>query len=428
MKSTSEEKKMKRVTIKELSSAVVTELKRLNYAVTTIKIYEKWYRRLISFAAEKGIQEFSPDICEQWLKDSLGIDPLRVDWNGGDSYERKFYYPIRVCQCLTEWKLHGCLALKKQGKLAALELPQQFKKGFESFEKLCRDMEYSEQGIYGRMNRIKRMLLFLDQHGVSGFQSITADRISEFFRTQIELESRTVATMLSSVRVFFHHLYQHGFTHENLAEKLPAVKGVEKFKIPRVWKQEDVLTILNSIDRGSPVGKRDYALLMLVTRYGLRSSDVKSLKLTDLHWNENVIEIVQSKTRNPLMLPLLRDVGWALIDYLKNGRPPSPHPEVFLTINVPFRPFSQNTSLAAILTRRIREAGVRISNDAPKGLHSLRHTIASTMLAKDVPLPVISAVLGHVTSEATGMYLHTDITHLRECALNPEEVLSYGTR
>ena len=278
------------------------------------------------------------------------------------------------------------------------------------------------------MSRIKRMLLFFDQHGVSGFHSITAEKISGYFRTQIELESRTVATMLSSVRVFFRHLYQQGFIHENLAEQLPAIKGVQKFRIPQVWKQEDVLTILNSIDRGSPIGKRDYALLMLVTRYGLRSSDVKRLKLTDLHWNENVIEIIQSKTRNPLRLPLLQDVGWALIDYLKNGRPPSPHPEVFLTINVPFRPFSHTTGLAAILTKRIQEAGVRISNDVPKGLHSLRHTLASTMLAKDVPLPVISAVLGHVTSEATGIYLHTDIARLRDCALDLEEVLSDGTR
>ncbi len=174
-------------------------------------------------------------------------------------------------------------------------------------------------GIYGRLNRIKRMLLFFDQHGLSGFQSITAAKISAFFRTQIELESSTVATMLSSSRVFFHHLFQQGLTREDLVEKLPVVKGRRKFKLPQVWKQEDVLSILNSIDRGSPVGKRDYAILMLITRYGLRSSDVRTLKLSNLRWAENVIEIVQNKTRNPLRLPLLRDVGWAIIDYLKNG-------------------------------------------------------------------------------------------------------------
>jgi len=184
-----------------------------------------------------------------------------------------------------------------------------------------------------------------------------------------------------------------------------------------------VLSVLNSIDRGNPVGKRDYAIMMLVTRYGLRSADVKTLKLPDLHWSENVIEFVQSKTRNLLRLPLLRDVGWAIIDYLQNGRPPSEHPEVFLTCTVPIRPFGQNScGLNAILAKRVRQAGVRISSELPKGMHSLRHTLASVMLANDVDLPVISSVLGHVTSEATSVYLHTDIARLKQCALDPEEV------
>jgi len=163
---------------------------------------------------------------------------------------------------------------------------------------------------------------------------------------------------------------------------------------------------------------------MLITRYGLRSADVKTLKLSSLRWDENLVEIVQNKTRTPLRLPLLRDVGWAIIDYLKNGRPPCECPEVFLTSTVPIRPFGVNSAgLNAILAKRVREAGVRIPGELPKGLHALRHTLASVMLAKGVELPVISSVLGHASSEATGVYLHTDIEHLRECALDPEEVL-----
>jgi site-specific recombinase XerD len=273
------------------------------------------------------------------------------------------------------------------------------------------------------------MLLFFDQHGVSDLKGISAADISAFFKSQIELDSRTVATMLVASRVFFRHLYRMGFTGEDLAEKLPAVKPNRPFRLPRVWRQEDVLAVLNSIDRGNPAGKRDYAILILITRYGLRSADVKTLKLSDLRWNENVIEIVQNKTGTPLRLPLLRDVGWALIDYLQNGRPHSGFPEVFLTGTVPIRPFGcHSAGLNAILVRRVREAQVRIPAELPKGLHSLRHTLASVMLAKGVELQVISSVLGHLTSESTGIYLHTDIEGLRDCALNPEEVLPHGTR
>ncbi len=419
---------MESATIRELSEAVIGELERLGYASGTIKSYQRLYQKLLRYADERQIHHHSLETCHQWLRNVLGIDPTLVVRGNEHEYKRSSYLPIRVCQCLTEWQLHGCLALKRQGKLAVLELPRQFKEAYDSYVTQCIEAGYSESGTYTRLNRIKRMLLFFDQQGVSNLQSITAGRISEFFRSQIELDSRTVATMLTASRVFFRHLHRKGFTQEDLSEKLPEVKANRKHRLPRIWKQEDVLSVLNSIDRGSPVGKRDFAILMLVTRYGLRLADVKSLKLSDLRWSENVIEFEQSKTRKLLRLPLLRDVGWSIIDYLKNGRPDSEYPEVFLTCTVPIRPFGQNScALNAILAKRIREAGVRISREVPKGMHSLRHTLASKMLANDVDLPVISSVLGHVTSKATSLYLHTDIDRLRECALDPEEVLSNET-
>jgi integrase/recombinase XerD len=414
---------MERTTIRELSEAVIGELERLGYASETIKLYQRLYRELLRYADERRIQHHSLDVCHQWLRDSLGIDPTLVVRGNEHAYKRNSYLPIRVCQCLSEWQLHGCLPLKKQGKLAARELPKQFKEAYDSYAALCCESGFSERGTYTRLNRIKRMLLFLDQHGVSSVQRITAGRISEFFSSQIELDSRTVATMLTASRVFFRHLYRKGLTQEDLSEKLPMVQANRKFRLPRTWKQEDVLSVLNSIDRGNPVGKRDFAIMMLITRYGLRSADVKTLKLSDLHWSENVIELVQNKTRNLLRLPLLRDVGWAIIDYLQNGRPHSEYPEVFLTCTVPIRPFGLNScALNAILAKRVQQAGVKISSEIPKGMHSLRHTLASVMLANDVELPVIASVLGHVTSEATSVYLHTDIARLRQCALDPEEV------
>ncbi len=418
---------MERATIKQLSEAVLGELRRLGYAAETIRMYRTLYCSLLRYADEKKIKYHSSEVCERWLKDSFGIDPALVVTRKEDSYKRENYLPIRVCQCLTEWQLHGCLPLKRQGKLAACELPQPFRVGYESYTAFCREAGYSEGGTYSRLNRIKRMLLFFDQHGVSDPQAITAGDISAFFKSQIELDSRTVATMLVSCRVFFRHLHRMGLTREDLAQKLPSVRANRQFRLPRIWRQEDVLAVLNSIDRGNPVGKRDYAILMLVTRYGLRSADVKTLKLSSLRWNENLIEIVQNKTGTPLRLPLMRDVGWAIIDYLQNGRPVSPCPEVFLTSTVPIRPFGcHSCGLNAILSKRVQEAGVRIPRDVPKGMHALRHTLASAMLANDVELPVISSVLGHLTSEATGVYLHTDIERLRECALDPEEVLPHG--
>ena len=100
-------------------------------------------------------------------------------------------------------------------------------------------------------------------------------------------------------------------------------------RIPSIWSHEDLKKLLDTIDRGNPSGKRDYAIILLVARLGLRSVDVKNLMLSDIKWSENKVMLVQSKTNEPVLLPLLKDVGWAIIEYLKNGRPESDFPNVF---------------------------------------------------------------------------------------------------
>jgi len=418
---------MDQLTIKELVDAVIAELRRLGYKRFTIHSYEKICADLIRYADAQHTTEYTIELGEKYLREVQGIDLFYVASGSDSSYNKQNYLPIRVCQCLVEWKLHGCLPLKKQGKLASQNLPEHLKLCYDSYAALCREAGYSERGTYTRLNRIKRMLLFFCNNGLNDINQLTSGKISAFFKTQIELDSRTVATMLSSVRVFFRHLYQTGITQKDYTTKLPTIKANRQFKLPRTWNKEDVLAVLDSIDRGNPVGKRDYAILMLITRYGLRSADVKDLMLLNLRWDTNTIEIVQSKTKNPLRLPLMKNVGWAVIDYLKNGRPVSDSPYVFLTSTVPYRPFGANScGLNSILTKHIRAAGVRIPREVPKGVHSLRHTLASTMLSNDVPLPVISSVLGHVTSKATNLYLHIDIKRLKECALDPEVFLNYA--
>ena len=419
---------MEQKTVKELATAVINELKQLGYKKPTIQSYKKIYTDLIQYADEKCITEFSTEFGERFLIEIKGIDICFIASGSDKTYNKRNYLPIRACQCLIEWKLHGCIPLKKQGKLASQHLPTPFKFCFDSYIEYCKEAGYSKRGTYTRLNIIKRMLLFFGTRGVEEINKVTAEDISSFFKTQIELNSRTVATMLTSIRVFLRHLYQTGNTIEDYTKKLPTLKPNRSFKLPRTWEKAEALKILGSIDRGNPVGKRDYAILLIITRYGLRSADVKDLKLSSLCWNTNTIEIIQNKTKNPVKLPLMKDVGWAIINYLKHGRPVSESSYVFLTSNVPYRPFGTNSAgLNAILTRHIRNAGVKIPREVPKGLHSLRHTLASTMLSNDVPLPVISSVLGHVTTKATNTYLHIDIERLKECALNPEEFISYAT-
>jgi integrase len=189
-----------------------------------------------------------------------------------------------------------------------------------------------------------------------------------------------------------------------------------------VWTQDDVLKLIRAIDRGNPAGKRDYAIILLVTRLGLRTIDIKRLMLSNLKWQDNRIELVQSKTATAVNLPLLPDVGWAIIDYLKNGRPKVDSPYVFLRHLAPLEPFSDEDRLHQIIIKYMKLAKIPVSPPKKKGMHSLRHTLASRLLAENTPLPVISDILGHISSDSTAVYLKVDISKLRECALDPEGV------
>jgi integrase/recombinase XerD len=153
---------------------------------------------------------------------------------------------------------------------------------------------------------------------------------------------------------------------------------------------------------------------------GLRAGDIRTLRLEQLDWEQASIHIVQGKTGVPLDLPLTEEVGLALIDYLRHGRPAATYREVFLRHNAPFEPFGQDNNLHSIITSYRRKAGIELPHQSRRGLHALRHTLASRLLEAGVPLHTIAGTLGHLSEETTRLYLRIDVKDLRQVALDPE--------
>jgi integrase len=174
------------------------------------------------------------------------------------------------------------------------------------------------------------------------------------------------------------------------------------------------------IDRTGGKGKRDYAMILLASRLGLRASDITRLQFASLNWDINVIILKQHKTKREIILPLLSDIGDAIIDYIKNGRPDNDSKNLFLSLIQPYRPIRVST-LCTIVTNYIYAAGV-----SPKGrhhgTHSLRHSLATNLLENGTALPVISEVLGHGSTGSTMYYLGVNIKSLLECSQNVPDV------
>ena len=170
-------------------------------------------------------------------------------------------------------------------------------------------------------------------------------------------------------------------------------------------------------NKESPLSKRNRAIGLLAMCTGLRSCDIIGLRLDAIDWDNDTISIAQQKTDQPLTLPLAAIVGNAIYDYIHNERPTNSIPEIFLTSRLPYRRMVSGTAMN-IASLIMRVAGVRTKKRDSKGLHLLRHFLATEMLSQDVALPVISAVLGHSSPQSTQAYLSADFAHLERCALS----------
>jgi integrase len=151
-----------------------------------------------------------------------------------------------------------------------------------------------------------------------------------------------------------------------------------------VWDPGDVARIVDAIDRDNPCGKRDYAIILLITRLGLRGVDVRRLEFADFDWPGSRLFVTQAKTGHRVQLPLLKEVGWAVIDYIRHGRPACDCPQVFVRHLAPIGPFSDQDHLHQILVKHARVAHVPVSEKRRHGMHSLRHTLATRFARRRV--------------------------------------------
>ena len=195
--------------------------------------------------------------------------------------------------------------------------------------------------------------------------------------------------------------------------------------IPKVFaKQVSIVTIISHVAEqklissdklSKPLGKRDQAMLLLALRLGLRQSDIVGLKFNNINWQNDTITFIQKKTKVEITLPLLTDIGNAIMDYILNSRADSNAEEIFLRGYAPYKAMTPD-SASKISLKYLSEFD---SNDCPeKGFHILRRTAATKLFENNVPSSVISASLGHLDPNSADVYLSTDSKKMRKCALD----------
>ena len=164
------------------------------------------------------------------------------------------------------------------------------------------------------MHNIAVFLDFLRTRGLASLDTLKAEDLGAFIRSRTTWKPRTISHVSCDLRLFLQFLFMRDILPRDLSTAIPTVRQASNAKVPSVWEPELVERLLAAVDRSSPKGKRDYAILLFAARLGLRLGDIKGLTLDHLHWSTSTIEIVQHKTQEPLVLPLIQEVGTALID------------------------------------------------------------------------------------------------------------------
>jgi site-specific recombinase XerD len=232
-------------------------------------------------------------------------------------------------------------------------------------------------------------------------------------RRAITIQSRRVQLMTTALRSFLRFARYRGDIDKDLAACVPAVANWKLSTIPRALPPDQVELVLASIDRKTAMGSRDYAILSILARLGLRAGEIKALTLEDLDWQEGLIT-VRGKAGRYSQLPLPADVGEAIADYLRHGRPSANSRCVFLRTRAPIGGFKGQSGIGSVVKHALAEAGV----DSPrKGAHQFRHGLATQMLRHGASLSEIGELLRHRSPQTTAIYAKVDLASLSTLAL-----------
>lgn len=400
-------------TLSALVSGLELELQRLGYKDSTLVWYRGCWRRLERFFTARGVEEFSLELAMAWVDEACGGFFAKEQ---AGTLKQTDVYLFRVAQMLGDFALHGAVLRRYNRSVNKLAVSEA--EIIARFQEWLRAAELAKSTVRTYGTLAGQFVAFLGTRG--GLAHCDAAAIGAFVATLAGYQVKTVEQKLCAVRSFLRFATSDGLVEAAVLDAVPVVPSSKQARIPSVWDRGEVTRIVDAIDRGNACGKRDYAIILLITKLGLRGIDVRRLEFADFDWPGNQLSIVQVKTGRRVQLPLLKDVGWAVIDYIRDGRPASDCPQVFLRHTAPIGPFAEDDHLHQILVKHARMAHVRVSENRRHGMHSLRHTLATRLMEDGTPIEQIAEILGHQSMESTGVYLKSSLGLLAKCALDPD--------
>ena len=297
------------------------------------------------------------------------------------------------------------------------EYPSDWNITLNKYLDYCKNIQYNSfNTIKIKQNYLKCVLSYLYQNNILELKSITKNIVVNFINESIDKGNISKRRFFYILRNFLKYLFIEDILENDLSIYIPTIKNGRRKKIPTYLKHEEVENLLESIPKNTKVEIRDYTIILIAARLGLRISDILNIKLKDIDWQNHKLNITQTKNKNLNILPLTNEIGWAIIDYIKKSRPKCNNEYLFVKSRYPFEKMNQFNQFNKYFDK------IDIENKTnKKGIHNLRHSLATNMLNHDIPLSIISSTLGDTLETTSNTYLKVDIKNLSKCNLEVDE-------
>ena len=354
------------------------------------------YRSLSVFCREKHERKYSQDVGAAFLSEKL--------WAIKSTEHQHVYQNaiMRLNQALSgniHWKPNPILKPYPHSC---------FDEIVSGYEEYLNKTKKTRNDIRSHVRLAAFFLAVAEQQGIDRMEDLTPSIIYSAFEKAGDKEG------FRKIKPFFRYAFCYGLTSRDLREFVPTVPRHKP--IPSVYTSEEINAVLESVDKSSKAGKRDYCILLFAARYGIRTSDIANLTFGNIDSSGNIIHIVQGKTGVPIDFPITQEISDALNDYIDHARPDSENQTVFLGMPRPFAEPLSMQGIYGIVSKYFIRAGIDIRGKR-HGAHSLRASLATQFLNDGASYPEVQLILGHTSPDAAAHYIKVESEKLRQCAM-----------
>ena len=407
---------MERLKLKDLIDTAINKLQDEKYSKDTVDDYKFVWNKFYNMCELFKVEYFDYNIAIKFLEKYYHVD---IKTRKGRNYCRR----MRCMNVLNSIDNNEKIGIYRPQLID--NILSNYNDILKEYEEYLVDNNYTNSAVYASRDALTKLFTYLENNKVLSIDKIKINDIYSFVNSlnTSNYSQATIYNIKYKLKFFFQYLYENNKFKFSGYDIFPKIAKYDRAKLPSYYTIEEINKMIKQIDTSTKCGKRDLAIFLLASVYGLRNSDIVHLKKKNIIWSENKIELIQYKTKKLLELPLTDNVKLALLDYLKNVRPDIDSEYVFLPTKPPYKYVNgeKYSSLYKSMSIYAKKAGVYCKNKK-LGLHTLRHSVANNMLKNNIDIKIISNILGHSSVDVTNIYLGIDVPQLRKLTL---EVPSY---